>query len=160
MSWNTDAIYKEQREMLEARFSDGDPALLDELARCRTALYPFALVLGAIESGEAKYPVWYTSKLFPSTFNTPPGMVPVYDPAEKRIVHIRTPTDSELADVDYGERDSLPIANGTQLADDFVLMQGHQAVPYAYINHGTITMVDVRRASQLMFPRNEPPETA
>lgn len=150
-AWNKECIAEKRKELAEETLKDlNRDQLIDRIVALETTLYPFAYVYGSLDSNP-----WRgssaTSKLFPMFSEK--GNFLVYEDSNSKEIKRDDLLESQYHSTDYYTEDSLVILNGTNLHDDFTLLEVSQQAPGAHISCGSISMGDVRDAAKLLFPK-------
>lgn len=156
MGWRIDDIKAERKAAAEKRFESSDrAALIDHIADIEAALYTLASPLSGLDIVPGpKRSAWATSKLFPDTFGKSEFGGKYAVCSDGKFIAKDIP-DTELHAIEYATIDSIQIADGSKLSDDFEVIAVHQNAIAAFICCGSISMKDIRRAAELLWPKNE-----
>lgn len=157
MSWKIGDIFAQRKEKAAARFKDASHEdLVERIAELEATLWLFAATLSCLDD-KAWRGTTATSKLFPETFSSDDSKEEsqfwVFDHDKRNFVP-RAIDAKDLHAVDYELCDSIEIADGSQLSDDFEIIATHQQEPATYVFGGAVWMGDVRRAVDVLFRGN------
>jgi hypothetical protein len=150
MSWKYDSIAKQRAEKAAARFAAADrETLIARIVALETALYPYVVALSSVLEKSWRGTT-ASSKLFPMRPEDSDHKFLVSNLETRKSESIDIP-EEKLAEIRYYETESLSIADGSKLGDDFTLLAFHQQAPGAYVGCGSIDVADVKYTLKVFY---------